>query len=296
MSLRLAALDLLLRLREKPYLAREKDFAVARLRMEREAEMLAFPPGVVTRSAPLGRAPALRIAGSEDGPVLFWLHGGAYCLGSGRTHGAMVAALALRFGASGIVPEYRLAPENPFPAAVEDVRSAWEALRAEGADPARIVLGGDSAGGGLAFGLLDALLREGQAPPACVIAFSPWIDLTGAAESLRTLARRDALVPVARFAEIRDAYLDGADPRDPRASPLFGSYSGAPPVLIQSSRAEALRDDSRAMAATLRAQGVATTHDECARVPHVWQIYQGRLPEADAALDRAAAFARAHLP
>jgi epsilon-lactone hydrolase len=295
MSLRLIALDLFLRFREKPYLAREKDFVAARLRMEHEARLLVLPPGAVPRPEALGPVPALRVGGPDGAPTLFWLHGGAYCLGSGRTHVAMVAALAARFGASGVVPEYRLAPEHPFPNAVEDVRLAWDALRAEGVAPERIVLGGDSAGGGLAFGLLDALLRDGQAPPACVIAFSPWVDLTGGAQSLRTLARRDALVPVARFAEIREIYLGGADPRDPRASPRFGSYSGAPPVLIQSSRAEVLRDDARAMAARLRAAAVDVRLDERDSVPHVWQLYQAHLAEADAALDRAAAFARASL-
>ena len=125
-----------------------------------------------------------------------------------------------------------------------------------------------------------------------MVAFSPWADLTGTSGSLRSLARRDALIPVRRFAEIRDLYLDGADPRDPRASPVFGRYAGAPPVLIQSSLVEALRDDARAMAARLREDGVAVEHEERPAVPHVWQLYQGLVPEADAALDRAAAFLR----
>jgi acetyl esterase/lipase len=207
----------------------------------------------------------------------------------------MVAALAARIGAAAALPDYRLAPEHPFPAAADDVRAAWDALVGEGVDPGRIVLGGDSAGGGLAFGLVHALLAEGMAPPGAVVAFSPWVDLIGSGESLRTLARRDALIPVARFAEIRDMYLAGADPRDPRASPAFGRFAGGPRTLIQSSRAEALRDDARMMAARLRVDCVTVEHDECDRTPHVWQLYQGRLPEADQALDRTAAFLRAAL-
>ncbi len=292
MSLRLVALNLVLRFREKPYLARETDFVRGRARMEREAAVFPMPAGAVLRETPLGGLPALRIDGPPGGPVILWLHGGAYCLGSPRTHAAMVAALAARAGASAAAPDYRLAPEHRFPAAVEDARAAWEGLAAEGVSPRRVVLGGDSAGGGLAFALLHALLAEGRPGPAAVVAFSPWADLTGTSDSLRSLARRDALIPVRRFAEIRDLYLDGADPRDPRASPVFGRFAGAPPSLIQSSRAEALRDDARTLVARLRADGAAVEHDEHPAVPHVWQLYQGMVPEADLALDRAAAFIR----
>ncbi len=295
MSWRLLAINLVLRLREKPYLARETDFGRARARMEAEARKLPMPAGARLVDAPLGRVSALRIAGPAEGPVILWLHGGAYCLGSPRTHAAMLAALAARAGARAVLPDYRLAPEHPFPAALQDARAAWDALVGEGVAPARIVLGGDSAGGGLAFALLQLLLAEGVRPGAA-LAFSPWADMTCSAESLRTLARRDALIPARRFADIRDLYLDGADPRDPRASPVFGRFAGAPPVLIQSSRVEVLRDDARAMAARLRADGAEVEHDEQRRVPHVWQLYQGVLPEADAALDRAAEFLAATLP
>lgn len=297
MSLRLLALDLILRLREKPYLARETDFPRARARMEREAaRIFRLPPGALPRAAPLGPVPALWIdregagPGSPPGPVLLWLHGGAYCLGSPRTHAALAASLAGRLGATAILPDYRLAPEHPFPAALEDAAAAWVALLATGVAPGRVALGGDSAGGGLAFALLARLLAAGAALPAAVVGFSPWADLTQTAASLAALARRDALIPVRRFAEIRDRYLAGADLRDPGASPRFGRFAGAPPVFLQSSRAEVLRDDARALAARLRADGVRVVHDEWARTPHVWQMYHGFLPEADRALDAAAGF------
>lgn len=296
MSWRLAMLDLYLRLRERPYLARETDFLRGRARMEDQAQLFPMPPGARFAEMRLGSLPALRLAAPATAPVILWLHGGAYCIGSPRTHAAMAAALARRLGAGAVLPDYRLAPEHPFPAAVEDAGAAYRALLAEGCDPGRLVLGGDSAGGGLGFALLHGLLAAGLPPPAAVVAFSPWVDMTQSGESLRTLARRDALLPARRFAEIRDLYLAGADPRDPRASPHLGRFTGAPPVLIQASRAEILRDDAVMMAAALRAGGVSVTLDLQRRVPHAWQIYQGRLPEADAALDRAAAFLARRLP
>ena len=290
MSLELAALDLILRFREKRYLARATDFPRARARMEREAARLGPWPTALRETTLAGR-PALRRDPPPGGPVLMWLHGGAYCLGSPRTHARMACALADRLQAGVVLPDYRLAPEHPFPAAHDDACAAWEALAAE-IDPGRIAVGGDSAGGGLAFALLQGLIAAGRPRPAAVLAFSPWVDLSGTAASLTTLARRDALLPAARFAEIRALYLAGADPRDPRASPRFGRFPGAPPILIQSSRAEILRDDARALAARLRDDAVPVTHDEWRLTPHVWQIYAGLLPEADQALDAAAAFLR----
>jgi len=287
MSWQLVALNLYLRLRERPYLARERDWVRGRARMEREAAALVMPPGANWTSDEPGGIAARRLDGD---PLILWLHGGAFCVGSPTTHSAMAAALAQRLKAGAILPDYRLAPEHPFPAALEDVRATWRALGAAGVAADRIVLGGDSAGGGLAFALLHELLAAGAAMPAAVVAFSPWVDLTGTAASLRSLAWRDVLLPVERFEEMRTQYLCAADPRAALASPVFGSFAGAPPVLIQSSRAEVLRDDARAMADRLREHGVAVTHDEWAAVPHVWQAYQGRLPEADAALDRVAAF------
>lgn len=298
MSLRLAALDLWLRVAEKPRLATETSVPEARARLEREAARLVIPAAARITPDPLGARPALRVAGPTGGPsgrppgtpVLLWLHGGAYCLGSPATHAAMVAALALRAGMAAILPDYRLAPEHPFPAAVDDARAAWDAALAEGIPPGRIALAGDSAGGGLAFALLHMLLAEGAAPPACLVAFSPWVDLTLAGDSLRRLSLRDAFLPASRLAEIRDLYLAGADPADPRASPWRGRFRGAPPTLIQASRAEILLDDARRIADRLRVDGARVTLDLWDAAPHVWQAYHGRVPEADMALDRAAGF------
>jgi epsilon-lactone hydrolase len=295
-SWRLVALNFWLRSVEKPRLARETSPSAARARLERVALLAPRTAGVRWRPGPIaGEPPLPALRTRRAGAVILWLHGGAYCLGSAATHAPLVGALAARAGIAAVLPDYRLAPEHPFPAAVEDAVAAWRGLRAEGWPAEMIALGGDSAGGGLAFALLHLLAAAGEAMPACVVVFSPWVDLTLSGASLGALAARDAMLPAERLPEVRDAYLAGADPADPRASPHLGRFRGAPPVLIQASRDEVLVDDARAMAARLAAEGVTVTLDLWPEVPHVWQFYHGRLPEADAALDRAAAFLALHL-
>lgn len=298
MSWQLDALNLWLRVTLRPYLARARSIAKARARMERQMVLFSLVQGTTVREAPLGARArrTLWLDMRPDAPILLWFHGGAFCVGSPRTHAAMVCALAARARIAGVLPDYRLAPEHPFPAALDDAMAAYLALLERGVAPARIAIGGDSAGGGLCLSLIHLLLAEGQAVPACAVVFSPWVDMTLSGASLTTMALRDAYLPAERAAEVRDGYLAGADPRDPRASPLFGGFRGGPPVLIQASGVEILTSDAERMAAHLEAEGVAVTLDLRPNPPHVWQMFHDYLPEADRALDRAADFLRAHLP
>jgi epsilon-lactone hydrolase len=294
MSWQLVVLDAWLRLTEKRRLSRAADVHQARARMERLAARFPLPDRARWSEAPLGRLPALRRTEPGAAATLLWFHGGAYCLGSARTHAGLVGALARRARLAAVLPEYRLAPEHVFPAAIDDAEGAWRALVAEGVAPDRIVLGGDSAGGGLVFALLHRLAASAEPMPAAVVAFSPWVDLTLSGASLAALARRDAFLPALRLPEVRDQYLGGGDPRDPCASPWLGCFPGVPPVLIQAGLAEILVDDARRMAERLRADGVAVTLDLVGGAPHVFQAFAGVLPEAGAALDRAAAFIDRH--
>jgi acetyl esterase/lipase len=295
MSWQLAGLNAWLRLVERPHLATARDLPAARERMERQMAMLPRPPGIGVRDAPIGAVPALRLDGPAGTPLIVWLHGGAFCLGSPRTHLGLAGALAHRAGMRAVLPDYRLAPEHPFPAALDDCLAVWRALLAEGEPSARIALGGDSAGGNLALALIGLARDAGLPLPGAVVLFSPWADLTLTAPSLRRLAAREVLLPSGRMPEIRDLYLAGADARDPRASPLRGDLVGTPPALIQASESEILRDDAVTLAERLADAGCDVTLDLWHAVPHVWQIYARWLPEADAALDRAAAFLRSRL-
>ncbi|MGB0498273.1 MAG: alpha/beta hydrolase [Rubricella sp.] len=301
-SWRLRLLDFVLRVTEKPKLARMQEPEVLRHSLEHAAARLFKPvPGVnaVSERLPSGDGTQdvlwLSAPGAERGRIVLHFHGGIYIAGSPTTHKTLAEAIAIRTGARVALPDYRLAPENPFPAAVEDALAAWHGLLDAGYDPATIAVTGDSAGGGLAFALLHELTRTEAPRPACVAAFSPWVDLTLSGGSMTALAKRDALIPAHRAPDAVEFYLQGRDASDPRASPLFGTFTGAGPVLIQSSRAEVLRDDGIRMAERLTAQGIDTELDLWDGCPHVWQIFQGRVPEADAALDRAAAFIRTHI-
>lgn len=219
------------------------------------------------------------------GRVLLYIHGGGFVFGSPDTHSAMVANLAGRIGACAVMPQYRLAPEHSFPAAPDDVRRVWDAILESGVASHDVVVGGDSAGGALAFGLLASLCAEGVVLPGALFSFSPLTDLTYSGESFTANVEVEAVLAAERGAEMVDMYLNGRTGSDPAVSPLYASFEGAPPVGVTVGDTEILLDDSRSIVAKLEAQGVDTTsvieHD----LPHVWPIFHNVLPEARQTLD-----------
>lgn len=290
------ALNLWLRLTEKPHMARA-DEAGLRRSFETKARLFFYAPrGTRMGWETLGGIAVRRVAARgayEGGPVILYLHGGGYAFGSPLTHQAMLGALSVRSDCPAVLPRYRLAPEYPFPAAPEDALAVYEALAAQGHG---VILGGDSAGGGLALALLGEILRLGLPVPLGAFAFSPLTDLSYSAPSIRDNAATDVVLPAERCDGRAAKYLAGADPLDPRASPLFADFRGAPPVWLCAGTTEILLDDTRRMANRLRAQGVAVTEVIETDLPHVWPLFHNLLPEARRTLDELAVWIRSLSP
>lgn len=301
---RLGLLNFGLRRIARPFLARtktpelaERDFVRAARFVFRKPRGMTFETSHVSLQNPMRDLAISRISvgAVDDTAAILYMHGGGYVAGSGWTHRGMLGQLSRLAQAPVFAPDYRLAQKAPFPAAFDDAVEAWRVLRTVHELPAeRIVLAGDSAGGGLALALLAHVLGTGERP-AGLIGFSPWTDLTLGGESLQTNEATDAILPRARMSELCEIVLAGADPADPRVSPLYAIWRAPPPVYIQASETEILLDDARRMAETLRQAGADVTLDLWPDAPHVWQIFDGWVPEARDALEKASAFAKACL-
>jgi acetyl esterase/lipase len=251
------------------------------------------PKNLCLMDVQYGDVPCLsaRVGPVDSDAVLLYFHGGGYVAGSPYMYRALAGRLSKLAGLDVIVPDYRLAPEHPLPAALADAFAVWQGLVAMGYTPDRIVIAGDSAGGGLAL-LLLAKLCAASTPPAGVIAFSPWTDLSCSGESFNANAASEVILPRERVKQSSVQACGGRSGDDPAVSPLFASFPSAPPVLIQHSMAEILCDDSLRMAERLRHFGGEVTVQSWPNAPHVWQFFDGRLPEARAALEDAGRAAR----
>lgn len=284
MSLSLRLLNLILRWTARPSVARARNPGVERRRFATAARFLLRPAHLCFLDGPL---PRVTCHLTNDTHAVLYFHGGAYITGSPETHLTITGRLARLTGLPVFAPRYPLAPEHPAPAAFDAALAAHERL-SRIYPWQNIILGGDSAGGGLALALMSHLCQTGR-PPAGLFAFSPWTDLTLGGESLRRNADSDVLLPAHRVAEAATLVRGTLAPTDPRISPLFAAFPDPPPALIQTGTTEVLRDDARRMAKVLGAR--LSEWPDC---PHVWQMFDGYLPEARAALREVAAFV-AHL-
>jgi acetyl esterase/lipase len=230
--------------------------------------------------------------GADASRALLYLHGGGYVIGSVNTHRDLVSRIARAAGVRALSVEYRLAPENPHPAAVEDSTAAYRWLLRQGLEPGRVVLAGDSAGGGLVIATLVALRDAGDPLPAAGVCLSPWVDLEGVGESMTTKAEPDPLIQRDGLVKMGRLYLGDFDPHTPLAAPLYADLGGLPPLLIQVGTAEALLDDARRVAEKASAAGVDVTLEPWDDMIHVWQIFASMLPEAREAIDRIGDFIR----
>ncbi|HEV2864172.1 MAG TPA: alpha/beta hydrolase [Pyrinomonadaceae bacterium] len=231
----------------------------------------------------------------DAGPgAVLYIHGGGYVSCSPSTHRPIAAALARGTGRRVFSPDYRLAPEHRYPAALDDAVAAYEWLLGQGLPPASVSLAGDSAGGGLVLGTLLRLRDAGRALPACAVCFSPWTDLAGEGESVAGNDGRCQMFRPSNVGEFASAYLGGASPFDPYASPARADLGGLPPVLLQVGSTELLLDDSRRVHAKILEAGGRSELEVYEDIFHCWQMLDGIVPEAGEALRRASLFILRH--
>jgi monoterpene epsilon-lactone hydrolase len=273
--------------------------AERRTALERIAETAPPPDGVDIETVTLGGRPAERITpdGTDTDSMVLYLHGGGYCSGSLDTHRQLASRIALAAGSPVTLLDYRLAPEHPFPAAVTDATEAYRELLAQGTDPRRMAVAGDSAGGGLTMATLLALRSGGHPLPAAAVCLSPWVDLTQSAPSYEALADQDPMVTRAGLDEMAECYLGETDPRTELASPLFAAdLGGLPPMRVEVGAHEVLLDDATGLADRIRGAGGTVTLTVWPELIHVFQAFTGDIiPEADESIAAIGSFLAAHL-
>ncbi len=293
-SEQLAALKATLRERGKP---ENPTVAEMRARIAEVGERFPAPPEAEVTPVTVAGRPAEWVvaSGSSADRAVLYLHGGGYVIGSCDTHRNLAYNLSAASKARVLLLDYRLAPESPFPAAVEDAVAAYCWLLDEGFAPGRLSIGGDSAGGGLTVAALVALRYRGQPMPAAGLCLSPWVDMEGVGASMTAKADEDPTLNHEVLLWFSERYLAGADARAPLAAPIYADLAGLPPLLVQVGTAEVLLDDSLRLAECARAAGVDVSLDVAYEMMHVWHLFEPVLDEAGEAIARAGAFLRGRM-
>ena len=232
--------------------------------------------------------------GSDDDRTVLYLHGGGYVVGSIRTHRVLMADLSRASGSRVLGLDYRLAPEHPFPAAVDDTLAAYQWLLDEGQEPAKVAVAGDSAGGGLTVAALVQMRYLGLPMPGAAVCISPWVDMEGTGASMETRADADPMVKKEGLEFMAGTYLGGRDPRAPLAAPMYADLGGLPPMLIQVGDSEVLLDDSTRLSENARNAGVEVQLNVWDDMIHVWHLFAPMLPEGRQALSQAGDFIKKH--
>ena len=266
--------------------------ALTRERLVRLTSLLAAPVDLDPVPVDAGGVPGIFCSapGADPSRCIYYLHGGGYVVGSPQTHQILTHELSRASGMRAMSVDYRLAPEHPFPNGLEDAITGYRWLLDSGTDPASVVIAGDSAGGGLAIATLVALRDRNLPLPAAAVCFSPWVDMEGLGDSMQSRVAVDPMVQRDALLTYAVMYLNGADPRDPLASPLYADLAGLPPVLIQVGDAETLLDDAVRLAGRLREAGNDVRLDVWDRMIHVWQLFGPMLSEGRDAIGQAGAF------
>ncbi len=267
-----------------------EDIAEARAFYDRDGPRIAADIDVAPLEIAGCRAQGLVPPAVDEGFATLFLHGGGYVYGSLESHGGMAAELARAARCTVYQLDYRLAPEHPYPAALEDACAAYRWLRQKGYGADAIALAGDSAGGGLVMATLLALRDAGDALPAAAVCISPWVDLTGTGESWQSRQALDPMIDKPLVDKLARLYAGGASLTDPLISPIHGDFTGLPPLLIQVGEREVLFSEAETLAARAGAAGVAVAFEEWPGMIHVWHLYHPRLKEGRDAIDRVGAF------
>jgi phosphinothricin tripeptide acetyl hydrolase len=268
-----------------------------RARLDALADFFPVPDGVEVEPASVGgiKGEWVRARHARRDAALLYLHGGGYVLGSPKSHRHLAALLSNASDLPVFVAHYRLAPEHPFPAAVDDAVAAYEGLVQSQIVPQKIAIAGDSAGGGLTLATLIALRDKSDTMPACAVVISPWADLSQGGESHRARKQRDPIVGKEGLDEMAKAYLGTANPKEPLASPAYADFQGLPPLLIQVGSEEALHSDAIEVWRKAEAAGVDVSFESWGKMIHVWHIFHVALGEGRDATHRIGSFLKNHL-
>lgn len=268
--------------------ARTADVSRTRKRFDYLAGKLKPAKDVEIRADTVAGLPAEWLTPTEAKPdaVLLYWHGGAYLMGSSRSHRAMVSHIASSAGVRALVPEYRLAPEHRFPAALDDAQKLYRQLLADGILPSNIIVAGDSAGGNLAVAMLLALRHAGEPMPRATVLLSPWLDLAATGESIVTRKDRDPLFDPDDLPFVVSQFCDDDERKNPLVSPVFAHLAGLPDTYIQVGDDEILLSDSERYAEKLRAAGGSVVLEVWPGLWHVWQMFGGLIPEARRGTDK----------
>lgn len=298
MSLQLTLLNFVIRWQVKRRFRKNPDVQLLRPIMQQmEPRMMKVPADIKVEELGLAGVAAEKVTapGTREDAAFLYIHGGGFVAGSPRTHRPLTWRFAKDIGIPVYAIDYRLAPEHPYPAGLDDCVAAYKGLLDKGISAKSILVGGDSAGGNLTLALALRLKAEGLPLPAALICLSPATDMTGSGESRHSNAEADSMFVPEMMESLMPLYFAGTDEKDPLVSPLFGDVSGFPPTLFQVGEREMLRDDSTRMAAALKAAGAEATLEVWPKVWHVWQINADMLPEGREAIDHIVRFAKQHL-
>jgi len=268
--------------------------AERRARMEDIGERFPAPANAKVTEVKIAGRPAEWVSdpASDEGRVMLYVHGGGYVQGSLASHRNLVFEIARAIKGRVMNLDYRLAPEHPFPAAVEDTVTAWRELLEIGIDPKKASFGGDSAGGGLVLAALVSAREKGLPMPGCACCISPWTDLIGTGRTMETKAKEDPMVNRSALDFFADFYAGDEDKSHPLISPLNANLNGLPPLLVQVGTAETLLDDSRRLVARARYAGVDVKYVEWAGMPHIWHIFAPLLAASRDAIAQLGKFVR----